>query len=244
MSFLLFRIFKNRLGPPLGFEKPFNCCCFSFVVDLKSFMWTNVHCSALLGIWTRDLAFNCRLLLSLAYFFKMGPFPASFSLLFSSTIWMYNWYVKFCRCWVSNRGSLVSEATALLTEPSPSPNLITAALDWHKSYTCCFVANGFAFQVFYPVSPEFFFFVIVQLFLFSRFRSTLKLRTTTSTLRTRPSWRPCCRSRRGCKSTSRPSRTWSTAWKKIPVCDVFGIMKISCLSIFKTWSKWLRNSRT
>ena len=34
---------------------------------------------------------------------------------------MYNWLTKFCRCWDLNRGSLVSEVTALQTEPLPLP---------------------------------------------------------------------------------------------------------------------------
>ena len=34
---------------------------------------------------------------------------------------MYNWEIKFLRCWGSNLGSLVSEATALPTEPPPLP---------------------------------------------------------------------------------------------------------------------------
>ena len=34
---------------------------------------------------------------------------------------MYNWEIKFLQCWGSNLGFLVSEATALPTEPPPLP---------------------------------------------------------------------------------------------------------------------------
>ena len=61
-------------------------------------------------------------------FFKNGLFPASFSFLFSSfqynTIHLTvnnNCSTKICRCLDSNRGPLVSEATALPTEPQPLP---------------------------------------------------------------------------------------------------------------------------
>ena len=53
-------------------------------------------------------------------FFLMGH-PRPLSLYFR----LFNLYVqlvdKVCRCWDSNRGSLVSEATALPTEPPPLP---------------------------------------------------------------------------------------------------------------------------
>ena len=35
---------------------------------------------------------------------------------------IYNWYIKLCRCWDSNRGSLLLEATTLPTEPPPLPS--------------------------------------------------------------------------------------------------------------------------
>ena len=53
-------------------------------------------------------------------FFKDGPFSASFSL-FSSFLFNYNWYTKLCWCWDLNHGSLVTEETALPSEPPPLP---------------------------------------------------------------------------------------------------------------------------
>ena len=66
----------------------------------------------------------------LIFFLTSGPFPASFYDWFSS--FQYNWYLtskqrnvqyKFCRWLDSNRGPLVSEPTALPTEPQPLPKL-------------------------------------------------------------------------------------------------------------------------
>ena len=68
-------------------------------------------------------------------FFKNGLFPASFSFLFSSfqynTIHLTvnnNCSTKICRCLDSNRGPLVSEATALPTEPQPLPKAHVTAM--------------------------------------------------------------------------------------------------------------------
>ena len=55
-------------------------------------------------------------------FFNDGPFPASFSL-FSSFLINYNWQIKLSRCWDSNCGYLVPEATTLPTQPPPLPHL-------------------------------------------------------------------------------------------------------------------------
>ena len=57
------------------------------------------------------------------FFFKMGHSRPLF-LYFR----LFNFNVQFvdkvCRCWDSNHGSLVSEATALPTEPPPLPFIL------------------------------------------------------------------------------------------------------------------------
>ena len=67
------------------------------------------------------------------FFFKYSPFRASFSL-FLSFLFNYNWWIKLCRCWDSNCGSLVSKATALPTEPPSLPKKVlfvsSHALTW------------------------------------------------------------------------------------------------------------------
>ena len=72
----------------------------------------------------------------LIFFLTSGPFPASFYDWFSS--FQYNWYLtskqrnvqyKFCRWLDSNRGPLVSEPTALPTEPQPLPLLLILFAD-------------------------------------------------------------------------------------------------------------------
>ena len=60
-------------------------------------------------------------------FFLNGPFPASFSLFLSfqytvDSKQMFNININFCRWLDSNRRPLVSDATALPTEPQPQPH--------------------------------------------------------------------------------------------------------------------------
>ena len=50
--------------------------------------------------------------------------PGLFFFIFIFSIQMYNWQIKFCRCWDLNCRSLVLEATALPTEPPPLPNFL------------------------------------------------------------------------------------------------------------------------
>ena len=68
---------------------------------------------------TNLLQKNDKFVIFRVIFLKDGPLLASFSL-FSSFL-LYSWLIKLCRCLDSNRGSLVSEATALPTEPQPLP---------------------------------------------------------------------------------------------------------------------------
>ena len=65
--------------------------------------------------WGQDSSFySTQLFLKWAY---LGLF---FSIFYFSML--YNWQISFCRCWDSNRRSLVSEATTLPTVPQPLPN--------------------------------------------------------------------------------------------------------------------------
>ena len=73
-------------------------------------------------------------------FLKNGPFLASF--LFSSfqytvdTKQMFNNYINFCRWLDLNCGPLVSEATALPTEPQPLPLLCNVYITfWWERWT-------------------------------------------------------------------------------------------------------------
>ena len=63
------------------------------------------------------------------FFFKNGPFPASFSLFLSfqytvDSKQMFNIKINFCRWLDSNCGPLLLEVTALPTEPQPLPNFL------------------------------------------------------------------------------------------------------------------------
>ena len=62
-------------------------------------------------------------------FRKIDPFTASFSLFssFQNSFWLLLIVNKICQWLDSNRGSLVSEATALPTVPQPLPNATTTA---------------------------------------------------------------------------------------------------------------------
>ena len=59
-------------------------------------------------------------------FFKNGSFLPSFFFIFvfSTQLTVNKCSIKVCRCLDSNRASLLSEATALPTEPQPLPILI------------------------------------------------------------------------------------------------------------------------
>ena len=61
--------------------------------------------------------------LGIIFFKKIGPFPASFSLNFGpfNKVKSKYDYLKFCRWLDLNCRPLVSEATALPTEPQPLP---------------------------------------------------------------------------------------------------------------------------
>ena len=60
------------------------------------------------------------------FFFKSGPFPASFLFIFVFSVQLIinKCSIKFCRWLEANRGPLVLKATALPTEPQPLPNKI------------------------------------------------------------------------------------------------------------------------
>ena len=60
------------------------------------------------------------------FFLKSGPFPASFLFIFVFSIQLIinKCSIKFCRWLESNRGPLVSKASALPTEPQPLPKVL------------------------------------------------------------------------------------------------------------------------
>ena len=60
------------------------------------------------------------------FFFKSGPFPASFLFIFVFSVQLIinKCSIKFCRWLEANRGPLVLKATALPTEPQPLPKVV------------------------------------------------------------------------------------------------------------------------
>ena len=75
-------------------------------------------------------------------FLKGGPFPVSFFFIF--VVCIVRLVGKICQPMEANHGSLVSEATALPTEPQPVPNFWNRqnqTLSYKKNnVTCFFVA--------------------------------------------------------------------------------------------------------
>ena len=73
-------------------------------------------------------------------FYKRGAIPGLFSFIFVySVFWLHKWQIKFCRWRDLNRGSLVSDVTALPTEPPPLSTLLIFLKDCGNTIALVFI---------------------------------------------------------------------------------------------------------